>query len=142
VASNAGVAKVVSQTEYSLGYVELTYAVQSHLPFGRVRNLAGSFVKASLDSVNAAAASAGQNMPADFRVSITNSAAKDAYPIASFTWLLVPVHVPDKNKGAALKAFLLWGLTDGQNLTEPLDYARVPRNVIDKELQAMKLLQY
>lgn len=139
---NAGVAKLVSQTPYSLGYVELTFAVQSHLPFGRVRNSAGSFIKASLDSVNAAAASTGQNMPTDFRVSITNPAAKNAYPIASFTWLLVPVHLADKNKGTALKAFLLWGLTDGQKLTEPLAYAPVPRNVIDKELQAVKLLQY
>ena len=139
---NAGVARTISQTPYSIGYVELTYAIQSHLSFGRVKNSTGSFVKASLESVTAAAASSAQNMPADFRVSITNPAAKDAYPIASFTWLLVPVHVPDRNKGAALKAFLYWGLTDGQNLAEPLSYARIPRNVIDKELLEMKQLQY
>jgi phosphate transport system substrate-binding protein len=139
---NAGVASAVEKTAYSIGYVELTYAMQSHLPFGRVRNSAGSFVKASLESVRAAAVAAAQNMPADFRVSITNPASKDAYPIASFTWLLVPVNVADKNKGATLKAFLLWSLTDGQNLNESLSYARVPQNVIEKELQAMKQLQY
>lgn len=139
---NAGVAKVISQTPYSIGYLELTYAIQNHLPFGRVRNAAGSFVKASLESVAAAAASSAQNMPADFRISITNPAAKDAYPIASFTWLLIPAHVSDRKKGAALKTFLYWGLTDGQNLTEPLAYARIPQSVVDKEILAMKQLQY
>jgi phosphate transport system substrate-binding protein len=127
---------------YSIGYVELTYAMQKHMPCGRVRNSAGSFVKASLDSVSSAAAAAVQIMPADFRVSITNPQAKDAYPISSFTWLLIKMHMPDKNKGAALKAFLIWGLTDGQSLTTRLSYAPVPKSVVDKELLAVKLLQY
>jgi phosphate transport system substrate-binding protein len=80
--------------------------------------------------------------PLDFRVSITNPQAKDAYPISSFTWLLIKMHMPDKNKGAALKAFLVWGLTDGQSLTAPLSYARVPQSVVDKEMVAIKLLHY
>jgi phosphate transport system substrate-binding protein len=139
---NEGVANVVKGTVYSIGYVELTYAMQKHMPCGRVRNSAGSFVKASLDSVSSAAAAAVQIMPADFRVSITNPQAKDAYPISSFTWLLIKMHMPDKNKGAALKAFLIWGLTDGQSLTTRLSYAPVPKSVVDKELLAVKLLQY
>jgi phosphate transport system substrate-binding protein len=139
---NEGVANAVKGTAYSIGYVELIYAIQSHIAYGRVRNAAGFFVKANLESVTAAANAAVQNMPADFRISITNPPAKEAYPISSFTWLLVPMHMPDKNKGAALKAFLLWGLTDGQNLTAPLAYARVPQSVIDKELSAIKLLHY
>jgi phosphate transport system substrate-binding protein len=90
----------------------------------------------------AAAAATIQNMPADFRVSITASPCKESYPISSLTWLLVPVHMPDKAKGGALKAFLAWGLSDGQKLGESLSYARAPQNVVEKELQAMKLLQY
>jgi phosphate transport system substrate-binding protein len=81
-------------------------------------------------------------MPADFRVSITNASARNAYPISSFTWLLIKMYMPDKNKGAALKSFLIWGLTDGQSLAEPLFYARVPQSVVDKEMVAIKLLRY
>jgi phosphate transport system substrate-binding protein len=139
---NEGVAGVVKSTAYSIGYVELTYAMQKHMPYGRVRNASGSFVEANLNSVRAAAAAAVQNMPADFRVSITNPPSKDAYPISSFTWLLIPMQMADKNKGEALKAFLVWGLTDGQSLTTPLSYAPVPKSVVDKELLAVKLLQY
>jgi phosphate transport system substrate-binding protein len=138
---NEGVANVVKGTMYSIGYVELTYAMQKHMPYGKVRNSAGFFVEANLDSVKAAAASV-PNMPADFRVSITNASARNAYPISSFTWLLIKMYMPDKNKGAALKSFLIWGLTDGQSLAEPLFYARVPQSVVDKEMVAIKLLRY
>jgi phosphate transport system substrate-binding protein len=139
---NDGVADTVKRTPNSIGYVELIYAIQSHMPYGKVKNSSGSFVKANLASVTAAAAAAVKNMPADFRVSITDPPARDAYPISSFTWLLIPKEMADKSKGAALKAFLIWGLTDGQNLTESLSYARVPQVVLEKELQAVKLLQY
>jgi phosphate transport system substrate-binding protein len=139
---NEGVAGLVKQTPDSIGYVELIYAIQNRLPYGKVKNASGSFVKADLDSVTAAAAGAVSNMPADFRVSITNASGKAAYPISSFTWLLVPRHMADKTKGAALKAFLIWGLTEGQNLTAPLSYSRVPQSVIAKEMQAIQQLQY
>jgi phosphate transport system substrate-binding protein len=81
-------------------------------------------------------------MPADFRVSITNAPGADSYPISSFTWMLVPRDVHDKAKGAALKAFLIWGITDGQKMTEPLSYAPLAKSVVEKELQAIKTLHY
>jgi phosphate transport system substrate-binding protein len=139
---NEGVAGLVKQTPDSIGYVELIYAIQNHLPYGKVKNASGLFIKAGLESVTAAAAGAVANMPADFRVSITNAPGKEAYPISSFTWLLVQRRMADKAKAAALKAFLIWGLTDGQNLTAPLSYSRVPQTVIAKEMQAIQQLQY
>jgi phosphate transport system substrate-binding protein len=139
---NEGVAGLVKQTANSIGYVELIYAIQTNTAYGKVRNSAGSFVKATLDSVTSAAAGAVKNMPEDFRVSITDAPGKTSYPISSFTWVLIPRDMPDKTKGAALKTFLIWGLTDGQNLTAPLSYARVPQSVIAKEMQAIKQLHY
>ena len=88
---NEGVAGSIRQLQGSIGYVELIYALQNKIPFGSVRNAAGVFLKASLEGVTAAAASVPK-MPADFRVSITNAPGKDAYPISSFTWLLIPQH--------------------------------------------------
>jgi len=139
---NEGVSGLVKQTANAIGYVELIYALQNHLPYGRVRNSSGAFVKADLDSVTAAAAGAAKDLPADFRVSITDAAGKTAYPISSFTWMLVPKDMHDKTKGAALKAFLIWGLTDGQNLTAPLSYSRIPQSIVAKEMQTIKQLQY
>jgi phosphate transport system substrate-binding protein len=130
---NEGVTGTVKQTPNSLGYVELIYAVQNKLPYGAVKNAAGSWVKASLESVSEAAASAAQNMPADFRVSITNAPGKNAYPIASFTWLLVPTQISDASKANAIKAFLQWMLTDGQKIAPTLDYAPLPKEVVAKE---------
>jgi phosphate transport system substrate-binding protein len=139
---NEGVAGMVRQTPYSLGYVELIYALQNKMTYGQVQNAAGKFIKADLSSVTAAAAGAVQNMPSDFRVSITNAPGADAYPISSFTWMLVPKSMSDKTKGAALKAFLIWVLTDGQKMTEPLSYAPVAQPVIQKELKLVQQLQY
>ena len=113
---NEGVAGLIRQLPGSIGYVELIYAVQNNIPYGSVRNSAGSFIKASLESVTAAAASAPK-MPADFRVSITNSPGKDAYPISSFTWLLIPAQSKDAAKGKILADFLNWMVTDGQKMT-------------------------
>ncbi len=121
-----GVSGLVQQTPNSIGYAELTYAMQNHIHFGSVENSSGSFIKASLASVTAAAASADKSMPSDFRVSITNPTDKDAYPIASFTWILVPTRIPDTAKREAIKNFLHWMLTEGQNDAEPLDYAKLP----------------
>ena len=139
---NEGVIGLVKQTVNSIGYVELTYAIRNHIPYGRVRNSSGVFVKADLASITAAAEGAAQSIPSDFRVSISNAPGKAAYPISSFTWMLVPKDVPDKAKGAALKQFLEWSLTQGQDFCESLAYARLPKEVVAKEELAMKQLQY
>ena len=132
---NEGVAGTIRQIEGSIGYVELIYAVQNNISYGVVRNKRGNFVKASLASTTAAAASAAANMPADYRVSITDAEGKDAYPIASFTWLLIPEQSRDANKGKVLRDFLSWMLKDGQSQVTALTYAPLPKEVV-KKLQA------
>ena len=138
---NEGVSGSIKQTANSIGYVELIYAIQNKLPYGKVRNASGAFVKADLASVTAAAAAVAQNMPDDFRVSITNSAGKDAYPISSFTWLLIPEKFKDGAKKKMLTDFLTWMLGDGQNFTEALAYAKLPKAVVAKELKAISKIQ-
>jgi len=128
---NEGVAGVIRQMQGALGYVELIYAVQNNIPYGVVRNAAGVYVKASLESVTAAAGSV-KSMPADFRVSITNAPGKDAYPISSFTWLLIPAQAKSPDKGKILLDFLNWMLDDGQRMTAALTYAPLPQNVAEK----------
>jgi phosphate transport system substrate-binding protein len=128
---NDGVAGLVKQTPNSVGYVELIYAVENKMPYGSVKNAAGKFVKASFESVTAAAA--GVNIPADFRVSITNAAGADAYPISTFTWLLIPSQIPDAGKRKAIADFLRWMLTTGQQDAASLSYAPLPKTVIDSE---------
>ncbi|HTT19356.1 MAG TPA: phosphate ABC transporter substrate-binding protein PstS [Candidatus Sulfotelmatobacter sp.] len=137
---NEGVSGLIRQMSGSIGYVELIYAVQNKIAYGSVRNSAGNFVKASLESVSAAAASAPK-MPADFRVSITNAPGKDAYPIASFTWLLIPAQSKDANKGKILREFLSWMVSDGQQMTSALEYASLPDNVVAKVKEAIKLVK-
>jgi phosphate transport system substrate-binding protein len=134
---NEQVAAYVRQMPGAIGYVELIYALQTKIAFGSVQNAAGNFVKGSLDSVTAAAASAPK-MPADFRVSITNAPGKDAYPIASFTWLLIPAQSKDPAKGKILSDFLTWMVTDGQKMTSSLAYAPLPDNVAAKVKEAIK----
>ena len=138
---NEGVSGLISQTPDSIGYIELIYAIQNHLAYGRVRNSSGNFIKADLSTVTAAAAEAAQNMPEDFRVSITNAPGKDAYPISSFTWLLVPNRIQDSQKKKAIVEFLRWMLADGQNLVEALSYARLPQQVLAKENPAISRVQ-
>src|SRR5437868_2872580 len=138
---NEGVSGQIKQTEYSIGYVELVYAIQNRLPYGQVRNQAGTFIKADLASVTAAAAGATENMPDDFRVSITNAPGKNAYPISSFTWLLIPSKFKDAGKRDAMKKFLNWAITDGQGSAESLSYAKLPKEVVDKELKAINKVQ-
>jgi phosphate transport system substrate-binding protein len=138
---NEGVAGLVKQTPNSIGYVELIYAIQNNISYGRVQNAAGKFVKADLASVSAAAAGAAQTMPDDFRVSITNPPGENAYPISSFTWLLIPEKITDTAKREAIKSFLQWMLTDGQNYTEGLSYGRLPRTVEAREMKAISLIQ-
>jgi len=132
---NEGVAGSLRQLPGSIGYIELIYALQNKIPFGVMQNSSHNFVKASLQSTTAAAA--GVKMPADFRVSITNPPGKDAYPIASFTWLLVPTHPADANKGAILKQFLFWMLDQGQGMVEALSYAPLPKDVVGAEKSAI-----
>jgi phosphate transport system substrate-binding protein len=132
---NEGVSGLVKQTPNSIGYVELIYALQNKMGFGAVKNASGKYVKASIESVTAAAAGAAKAMPADFRVSITNAPGANAYPISSFTWLLVPAQIQDAKKRDAIKAFLNWMLTTGQSHTETLGYAPLPKAVVAKELK-------
>jgi len=134
---NEGVAGLIKQTPFSLGYVELVYAVQNQMAYGMVRNSAGAFVKADLNTVTHAAAAAAKSMPEDFRVSITNASGRDAYPIASFTWLLIPSTISDTSKRNALTGFLKWMLHDGQRMTGALSYAPLPREVVTKEEKAI-----
>jgi len=134
---NEGVAGQVRQLSGSIGYVELIYAVQNKITYGSVKNAAGNFVAASLDGVTEAAASA-KTMPADFRVSITNAPGKTAYPISSFTWLLIPTPAKDPKKGKIIADFLDWMVTDGQKLTSQLSYAPLPESVVEKVKAAIK----
>jgi phosphate transport system substrate-binding protein len=134
---NEGVAANIRQLSGAIGYVELIYAVQNNIPYGSVRNSSGVFLKASLEGVTAAAASAPK-MPADFRVSITNAPGKDAYPISSFTWLLIPEQSKDAAKGKILADFLGWMVSDGQKMTNALSYAPLPDSVVAKVKDAIK----
>ncbi|MGD0964858.1 MAG: phosphate ABC transporter substrate-binding protein PstS [Candidatus Acidiferrales bacterium] len=138
---NEGVSGLVKQTPGSIGYIELIYAVQNKINYGKVQNAAGKFVKADLAGVTAAAASSANEIPADFRVSITNAPGPTAYPISSFTWLLIPSQIPDAAKKTAIKDFLKWMLADGQNYNEGLSYAKLPKLVVAKELKAIALVQ-
>lgn len=138
---NEGVAGAVKQNGNSIGYVELIYAIQTKMPYGKVKNSSGEFVKADLASVTAAAAAAAKSMPDDFRVSITNAAGKTAYPICSFTWLLIPSKFSDGSKRDAVKGFVKWMLADGQNDAESLAYAKLPKEVVTKELAALNKVQ-
>jgi len=138
---NENVAGLIKQTPNSIGYVELIYAIQTKMPYGKVKNAAGDFIKADLASVSAAAAGAIKTMPDDFRVSITNAPGKTVYPISSFTWLLIPSKFSDAAKRDALKGFVEWMLADGQNYAESLAYAKLPQEVIAKEVKALSKIQ-
>ena len=134
---NEGVAGSIRTLPGSIGYVELIYAVQNNIAYGSVRNSAGVFLKASLEGVTAAAASV-KNMPADFRVSMVNAPGKDAYPISSFTWLLIPAQSKDPAKGKILADFLNWMIADGQKMAAPLSYAPLPDSVVEKVKEEIK----
>jgi len=138
---NEGVAGLVKQTPGSIGYVELIYALQNKIPFGAVKNAAGEYVKASLDSVTAAAAATEGKMPPDFRVSIANAPGKNAYPIASFTWLLFYESPKDKAKAKAMVDFMRWALADGQKYAPDLGYAPLPASVVSLETEALKKIK-
>jgi len=132
---NEGVAGQVKLTQNSIGYVELIYAKQNKMSYGKVKNRSGAFIKAELASVSAAAD--GVTIPDDFRVSITDSPAKTAYPVSSFTWLLIPEEIKDKQKLKVIQDFLKWMLGPGQKMTETLDFAPLPAPVVAKETKAL-----
>jgi phosphate transport system substrate-binding protein len=136
-----GVTGLVKQTPGAIGYVELIYALSNHIPYGDVQNPSGVFVKATLASVSAAAAGAAKNMPADFRVSITNAPGKTSYPISSFTWFLIPSRINDPAKLQATKDFLHWMLMKGQLFAAGLAYAPLPQPVVLQETKAIERIQ-
>ncbi len=138
---NEGVAGMVRNSQYSFGYVELIYAEQNKMEFGLVRNAAFKYVKASTDGVTAAAAAAAKNMPADFRVSITNAPGATSYPISSFTWLLIPAEWQDKTKEKVMVDFLHWMLKNGEGEAAGMTYAPLPAPIAAKVDQAISRIQ-
>ena len=137
---NEGVAGLVRQLPGAIGYVELIYALQNHISFGSVKNPAGNFITASIESVTEAAASIKQ-MPAYYRISITNAPGANAYPISSFTWLLIPVHSADPAKGKVIKDLLSWIVNSGESEVSSLSYAPLPKSVAEKVLKTVYSLQ-
>jgi phosphate transport system substrate-binding protein len=140
-AQNPGVAGAVKQTPMSVGYVELTYAVQNKMPYATLKNASGAWIKPTQESVTAAAAAASKSIPADFRTSITNEAAPTAYPISTFTYLLIPSQWADSKKKDAAVKFLNWMLTDGQKEAAGLDYAPLPADIVAREQKQMATIK-
>jgi phosphate transport system substrate-binding protein len=138
---NEGVQDLIKEKPYAIGYLEVTYAIKGRLPFGLVQNSTGQFVRADSGTITAAAAATAKNMPDDFRVSITNAADEAAYPLSSFTWLLVPEHIDDQAKRQAITGFLRWVLTDGQQYANALHYAPLPGDVASRVLKAVDRIQ-
>jgi phosphate transport system substrate-binding protein len=138
---NEGVAGLVTQTPGSIGYVELIYALQNKINYGTVQNLSGEFVKATEESVTAAATEAAARMPADFRVSITNAEGKGVYPISSFTWLLFYENPKDKGQAKVMLDFMKWALADGQKFAGQLGYAPLPEGVVKLEMAALQKIK-
>jgi phosphate transport system substrate-binding protein len=135
---NDGVTALIKSTPGSIGYVELAYAIQQNLTVAEMKNKEGNWVKPSIASVTAAAA--GVDVPADYRVSITNPGGKDSWPISGFTWLLVHKDTKDQAKGTAIVNFLRWALKDGEKMAEPLDYAPLPDAVRERVLKTVDSL--
>jgi phosphate transport system substrate-binding protein len=138
---NEGVAGLVKQTPNSIGYVELIYAAQNKMEYGSIKNAAGNFVKADVTTVTDAAAGAAKEIPADFRVSITNAPGKNAYPISTFTWLLIPDTISDATKKKAIKDFLAWMMTAAQADAPALSYAPLPKPIVAKEQKQIALIK-
>jgi phosphate transport system substrate-binding protein len=138
---NEGVTALVQQTPGAIGYIELIYALNNKIPFAQLQNKAGNWVDASLAGVTAAAASSAGNMAPDFRVSITDAPGPDAYPISSFTWLLVYQKQSNKDVGEQIKKFLGWALTEGQTEASALKYAPLPAEVVQKETAQIQQIQ-
>jgi phosphate transport system substrate-binding protein len=132
---NEGVAAQVRQFQGAIGYVELIYALQNHIDYAAIRNKAGNWVKGSIEGVTAAAATA--KIPADYRVSITDAPGPNAYPISSFTYLLIPAHPADASKEKVIKDMLSWIVNSGESEAPSLSYAPLPQALADKVLQTI-----
>jgi phosphate transport system substrate-binding protein len=137
---NEGVAGLVRQMPGAIGYVELIYALQNKISFGTVKNAAGNWIKASIDGVTDAAASI-KSMPADYRISITNAPGPNAYPISSFTYLLIPADSSNPANRKVLKDLLSWIVKSGESEVAALSYAPLPQSIADKELQTIYSLK-
>jgi phosphate transport system substrate-binding protein len=137
---NEGVARLVKGTEGALGYVELIYALKNHLEFAEVKNPAGNWIKASVDGIAEAAADTPAH-PRDYRISITNAPGAHAYPISSFTWLLVPERTPGAPKAKLLKDLLIWIVSTGQSEAESLEYAPLPKPIMEQVLATISTLK-
>ena len=129
---NEGVTGQVKNTPNTIGYIELVYAVKNNLPVAHIKNASGNFIEPSIDAVTAAAAATASSLPDDLRVSITNAAGAQAYPISSYTYILVYKNQKDAAKGKALVDFLWWGIHDGENFAKELQYAPLPADVVKK----------
>jgi phosphate transport system substrate-binding protein len=136
-----GVSALVRQTPGAIGYVEYTYAVRHKIDVGLVQNAQGEFVRPSIEAMTAAASAAVKNMPRDFRVSITNAPGKAAYPISSFTWILLYERPGDRKRSRLMVEFMKWALTDGQRLTPDLGYAPLPPDIVKLELRALDTIR-
>ena len=138
---NEGVAGQVKNTKFTIGYVELAYAVENKLPYASLKNKEGQFVSPTIKSISAAASGAAKHMPADYRISLVNQPGKETYPIVGFTWLLVYEQQKDPVKGKKLVEFLNWSLHKGQKMAEPMLYAPLPEQVVkmvEKTIKGIK----
>ncbi len=133
---NEGVAETVKEIGGSIGYVEFTYALRNHLSYGKVQNRHGEFVAASLESIGVAANHAGRTT-ADTKISLANVPGAGAYPIASFTWLVIPESIPDAEKRNAITGFLKWMLGPGQRQAAALGYLELPKDVVERAIAAI-----
>lgn len=138
---NEGVVAEIKRRPYTFGYLQLTYAIENHVQYGTVQNSIGNFTRADPGTITAAAAATALNMPRDYRVSITNSADEAAYPISSFTWLLVPEKIEDAQKRKAITGFLRWVLTEGQKFAAAKHYAPLPGDVALRVLQGIAAIR-
>ncbi|MEO6327079.1 MAG: phosphate ABC transporter substrate-binding protein PstS [Thermoanaerobaculia bacterium] len=137
---SSALAHFVAEVPGAIGYVELTYALENKLSYASVQNAAGQYVKATFASIQEAGGESQENVPSDFRMSLTNAPGARSYPISSFTWLLVPEKPADKARGRALADFMRWALTSGQKYCSELGYAPLPEGLVALELAALKRL--
>ncbi|HEX5603801.1 MAG TPA: substrate-binding domain-containing protein, partial [Pyrinomonadaceae bacterium] len=129
---NEGVTGQVKNTPNTIGYVELAYAAKNKLPVAHIKNAGGAFIEPTIEAVTAAASASAANMPDDLRISITNAEGAQAYPISSYTYILVYKNQKDAGKGKALVDFLLWGIHDGESFGKELQYAPLPPDIVKK----------
>lgn len=139
---NEGVTGLVKQLDYSIGYVELIYALQNNLKYAKIKNKEGEFIAPSLESLTNAADASLNEMPEDLRQSITNASGKGSYPISSYTYLLIYENQTDAFKGKILKEFLVWAMNDGEKFAKDLGYAPLPPSIVAKSLEKVNKIKY